>query len=217
VSWIYRILLRLPERATREELARMLPNANLDVYFATHAEPEEGYAIRDVVMFGLAESERSRRGADLLAAHNVAEFGKLMNVSHNGDRVVVHDDEWNTSPYPYQVSNSYLLDLMDDLESGDPERVLAAQLQWQPGAYRCSVPEIDLMVDIAQRTPGVMGAQIAGAGLGGCMMVLAHEDATDALAQRMRELYYGPRGLEPDVSVCIPIAGSGVIFDPRSS
>jgi galactokinase len=135
-----------------------------------------------------------------------------MNVSHDGDRVVCHDDNGSPYPYDYRVSNGYVLDLMAALESGDPERVLGAQLQWQPGAYRCSTPEIDLMVDLALRVPGVVGAQLAGAGLGGCMMVLAHRDATDSLAAAMTEDYYAPRGLEPSVSVCIPIAGSGVLL-----
>ena len=215
LSWVYRILLRLPERATRQELRAMLPDANLNVLFGTHAEPSDGYAIRDVVTYGLAECERSRMAADLLDATKVAEFGRLMNISHDGDRVVVHDADWKADPFPYHVSNSYLLDLIEHLESGDPERVISAQLQWQPGSYRCSVPEIDLMVDIAQRTTGVMGAQIAGAGLGGCMMVLAHQDAADDLMERMSRIYYAPRGLQPDVSVCIPIAGSSVLFDPR--
>ncbi|NLS77943.1 MAG: NTP transferase domain-containing protein [Chloroflexi bacterium] len=215
LSYIYRILLRLPERATRAEILRLLPEANLKPLFSTHAEPAGGYPIRGVVLFGLAECERSRIAADLLEAGRVAEFGRLMNVSHNGDRVAVYDAHWQPQPYPYQVSNAYILDLMDDLESGDPERVVAAQLQWQPGAYGCSTPEIDLMVDVARQAPGVAGAQLAGAGLGGCMMVLAHRDATEQLARRLTEIYYTPRGLEPDVAVCSPIGGSGVIGQPR--
>jgi N-acetylgalactosamine kinase len=214
---IYRILLRLPERATRDEIRAALPDFQVEPLFASHVPPEEGYPIRDVVLFGLGECERSRIAADLLAEGAVEEFGRLMNTSHDGDRVVTYDQDWNPQPHDYQVSNSYLLDLLEDLESGDPERVIPAQLQWQPGAYACSTPEIDLMVEVAKRTPGVMGAQIAGAGLGGCMMVLAHEAATADLRERMIDLYYGPRDLEPDISVCIPIGGSGVLFDPRGA
>ena len=76
-------------------------------------------------------------------------------------------------------------------------------------------PEIDLMVDVALSVPGVAGAQLAGAGLGGCMMVLAHRDATAELAERMNGAYYERKGLAPDVSVCTPIAGSGVLLSPR--
>jgi len=67
------------------------------------------------------------------------------------------------------------------------------------------------MADIAQRTEGVMGAQLAGAGLGGCIMALAREEATDQLIERLTRLYYQPGGLETQVSVCTSIAGSGVL------
>jgi hypothetical protein len=38
-------------------------------------------------------------------------------------------------------------------------------LQGQPGSYHCSLPEIDRMVHISLQTEGVVGAQLAGAGL----------------------------------------------------
>jgi N-acetylgalactosamine kinase len=104
------------------------------------------------------------------------------------------------------------LDLIDDLESGDPERVIRAQLQWQPGSYHCSVPEIDHMVDISLRTEGVVGAQLAGAGLGGCMMVLTHKDAISILVENLTELYYAPSGRPPAIMPCKPIAGSSVLL-----
>ena len=212
LSWIYRILLSLPERASREELEELLPAEELAPVFATHAPQPDGYPIRGVVLYGLAECERSRMGVDLLGSGRVNEFGRLMSVSHDGDRVVCHDEDGNPRPYRYRVSNVCILDLMAALESGDPRRVEATQLQWQPGAYGCSTAEIDLMVDLASRVEGVAGAQLAGAGLGGCMMVLAHRDAAGPLAERMCEAYYAPRGLDPDTSVCVPIAGSGVLL-----
>jgi N-acetylgalactosamine kinase len=215
LSWVYRIMLSLPEHATQQELEQLLPADELEPILATHAPVAEGYPVRGVVLFGLAECERSRVGVDLLAGGQVAEFGRMMIVSHDGDRIICHDDNGKETPYRYRVSNAYLLDLMAALESGDAERVLPAQLQWQPGAYRCSTREIDLMVDVSLRVPGVVGAQLAGAGLGGCMMVLVHRDATDALAGRMEEAYYAPKGLTPDISVCTPIAGSGVLLNAR--
>ena len=216
LSWVYRILLSLPERASREELAELLPEEVLEPILATHAPLPDGYPIRGVVLFGLAECERSRVGVDLLGSGQVEEFGRLMRASHDGDRVVSHGADGMPHPYRSPVSNAYLLDLLVDLESGDPERVLPAQLKWQPGAYRCSTPEIDLMVDIALQVPGVMGAQLAGAGLGGCMMVLARREAANALVERMQDLYYAPRGFESGASICTPIAGSGVLLDPRA-
>jgi galactokinase len=193
----------------------MLPVDQLAPLLATHAAPTDGYPVRGVVLFGLAECERSRLGADLLTRGQVLEFGRLMSASHDGDRVVCHDAAGTAMPYAYRVTNGYLLNLMAALESGDAERVIPAQLQWQPGAYRCSTPEIDLMVDTAMQVPGVVGAQLAGAGLGGCMMVLVRREQAGALVARMDEAYYGPRNIKPDMAACKPIAGSGVLLNPR--
>jgi N-acetylgalactosamine kinase len=213
LSRIYEILLRLPEQATQDELRDMLPQTELAPLLATHRPPGDGlYPIRGVVLYGLAECERSRLYADALKAGRIAEIGRLMNVSHNGDRVMRYDASGRGEPYWAPTSNSYLLDRLDDLVSGDPERVIDAQLQWQPGSYHCSVSEIDRMVDLALRTEGVVGAQLAGAGLGGCMMVLAHRDAVPALIDHLAREFYAPQDKPPAVLLCSPISGSGVLL-----
>jgi N-acetylgalactosamine kinase len=216
LSWIYKILLRLPERATREELRAMLPGVDLEPHFATHALPDDGlYPIRGVVLYGLAECERSRRYADALKSRRIDEIGRLMNVSHDGDRVSYLAADGTRQPYWAPTSNGSLLDLIEDLESEDPARVVRAQLERQPGSYHCSVPEIDHMVDLARETEGVVGAQLAGAGLGGCMMVLVRSSALPRLEQRLAEAYYAPRGKQPAILVCTPIAGSSVLLGNR--
>jgi N-acetylgalactosamine kinase len=69
------------------------------------------------------------------------------------------------------------------------------------GAYACSLPEIDRIVDIACREAGVEGAQLAGAGLGGCVMVLVQKPQTQALLKQLTAL-----GIQADVFR--PIAGA---------
>lgn len=213
LSRIYKILLRLPEQATRDQLLGMFPEEELKTLFDTHNPPEDGlYPIRGIVLYGLAECERSRIFAEALKSQHISQIGRLMNASHNGDRVASFTADGEKREYRGSVSNSYLLDLIDDLESGDPERVLRAQLQWQPGSYHCSIPEIDLMVDIATSVEGVEGAQLAGAGLGGCMMVFAHSDAVSSLAENLEKRYYKPYDKTPAILLCNPIAGSGVLL-----
>ena len=215
LSWIYRILLHLPEQATRDELRALLPDTDLDPFFATHQPPDDGlYPIRGVILFGLAECERARLYADLLKAGHLEEIGRMMNVSHDGDRVARVDALGAEAPFRAPDSNGYLLGLMEDLESGDPDRVQRAQLPTQPGCYHCSLPPLDRMVDISLGTDGVVGAQLAGAGLGGCMMVLAHRDAVRRLIRNLTEQYYESAGIPPAVLICRPIAGSGLLALP---
>ncbi|MFM8583196.1 MAG: hypothetical protein ACKOFW_17095, partial [Planctomycetaceae bacterium] len=89
-----------------------------------------------------------------------------------------------------------------------------ARLERQPGAYRASTEEVDTLVDLANAVPGVLGAQIAGAGLGGCAMILAENDAVSALCDRLHRAYYDARGLPRSVLVCRASAGSGLIDIP---
>ena len=69
------------------------------------------------------------------------------------------------------------------------------------GAYACSLPELDRIVDTARRQPGVEGAQLAGAGLGGCIMVLVQKPHTGGLLKTLTE-----QGIQADVFR--PIAGA---------
>ena len=180
---LYRMLLKLPERATREELGVWLPEDRVQRLIGRETDSTTQYPVRGVVLYGLAECERARLCPQYLRAGDMAGLGQLMCVSHDGDRVCRYDENWQAYPYLGPASNAYLLDLMVDLESGVPERVMAAQLHLQPGAYGCSMPELDLIVDIALRTAGVMGAQLAGAGLGGGIMVLVREEAIPRLEE----------------------------------
>jgi len=212
LSRIYRLLLTLPEKATLPELQAMLPKINILELCASHNPPADGlYPIRGVVLFGLSECERSAAYVQYLKQGEMDAIGQLMKISHNGDRVVSHTEDWQEIAYNNPMDNAYILDCLTDLESGLPERVIKAQLIWQPGAYSCSLPAIDLMTDIANRTAGVAGAQLAGAGLGGCMMVLCQKSAIPALQANLKEKYYAPARREPTILVCRPVAGGGLL------
>ncbi len=212
LDWLYKLLLRLPEYATRSELEKMLPAVDLQQFWQNHNPPADGlYPIRGVVLYGLAECERSARFVECLA-NNIAEAGEMMNISHNGDRVKCFDGNGNMlGDYFYDTSDAALLKLANDIQSGDAAKAEAARLWRQPGSYRCSLPEIDLMADLANSVPGVVGSQLAGAGLGGCMMVLIRSNAVNELTRVLEEKYYAPRNLKADLLHCRPIAGACAI------
>ena len=135
-----------------------------------------------------------------------------MNISHNGDRVKSFDSCGNElGDYFFDTSDKALSELISNLNSGDPAKIAASELWRQPGSYRCSLPEIDLMVDLSCNVKGVAGAQLAGAGLGGCMMVLLRNDAVKDLTGVLTEKYYKPRNLPSGLLHCRPIAGACAI------
>lgn len=210
-SRIYEMLLQLPETIRPECLFEELPEAlhgRVRQIMGTHQAPEV-YHIRSVILYGIAECLRSRNCADLLESGDYRAFGQMMGISHDGDRVAAFAGG-EQQAYDWRVPESHILDLIDDLKSEDPARVRRAQLEMQPGGYACSTPEIDFIVDLAKSVPGVIGAQLSGAGLGGCVMVLVESAATPALIQTLNEQYYQPRGLESGILVAVPVQGSMV-------
>ena len=164
------------------------------------------------MLYGLAECARSARYVDCLEKGAMDEVGEMMNISHDGDRVMrFAADGSEIGGYSFDSSNAALDKLISQIKSGDADAVEQSQLWRQPGSYRCSLPEIDRMIDLARSVKGVVGAQLAGAGLGGCMMVLLHRSAIDDLTAVLQQNYYEPCGIAPRLLQCRPIAGAGAI------
>jgi N-acetylgalactosamine kinase len=211
---IYEILLELPESMTAEQVRRLFRSHEAWHQLSGHFERAAGehvYPVRGVMWFGISECARAKAAAGCLKQENLRELGRLMRISHDGERCFQVADTLESTSFALDISDARVRALMDDATSTVPARVSRAQLAYQPGAYRCSIREIDALVDIACRTPGVLGAQIAGAGLGGCAMVLVESAAVEELTDRLRRLFYEPLELPLGVSVCTPSAGSSLV------
>jgi len=172
----------LPTKMTRRQLRRELGREfddHLKRIFASHGDPG-AYTIRDVVAFGVGECERSERAATHLARNDLEGFGRLMLFSHDGDRV---------SGTP--ACREFL--------SCDTGSVNSMPLHLLVGAYACSTENIDQLVDIARHLPGVYGAQLAGAGLGGCVMILVKRVVANRVKSVLAKTYYRPRDMVPAV------------------
>lgn len=207
---LYRMLSKLPLQITEAELFdRYGPFApeeeeKLNNALSGIENREQAFAVRPVVIYGLAECERARQCLHVLQSGDADELGLLWNISHDGDRVVRHDERWRPQPFAGDCSDAYLEGLVRDLETGSSEQQARAQMPLQTGCYACSTPEIDLIVDLALGTEGVKGAQISGAGLGGCVMILVESGRRDQIVTSLRS-----RGL--DTAVHAPVAGSGIV------
>jgi len=107
--------------------------------------------------------------------------------------------------------NAYVLQAVDALEVDDLATV--GELFYASHAslrddYAVSSPELDQLVDIARATPGVIGARLTGAGFGGCTINLVHDDAVEALRDRVMREYPSRTRLTPRVFEVLPAQGA---------
>ncbi len=207
-SEIYRIIRSLPRCAHRAELLEQLPEdrEKMRRVFRSHDEPAEGYPIRQVCLYGLCECIRADMVPACLKSGNMKRFGELMNLSHDGDRVTR-----TVNGVCVPTDNTYPDDWIDaliaDLESGDPQRIERARLWRQGGGYNVSLLEIDTLVDIALATPGVTGAGLVGAGMGGCIVAIVASQHAHDLIDNLAAQYYRPRNLPVAAEIITPVGG----------
>jgi galactokinase len=76
--------------------------------------------------------------------------------------------------------------------------------------YEISCREIDILVELAGRVEGVLGARMTGGGFGGCTINLVQADAVERFADEVGRGYKEATGLTPQFLVCRPGDGAGV-------
>ena len=192
-SKLYDMLRSLPLAASRKQLEEALPDDlhELARLFSSHEDPG-AYNLRGVILYGLSEMTRSERFMETLKNGGYDTVGKLMKISHNGDRI--------GDP---TISDNFLKRLSND----------EADLAFQCGAYACSIPQIDELCDLLDSTPGVLGSELVGAGLGGCIVALVKKDQAENIINVLNEKYYAKYGVEPGhANVYQPSQGSSVEF-----
>lgn len=55
--------------------------------------------------------------------------------------------------------------------------------------YEVSCEEIDILVDLAQAMPGVIGSRITGGGFGGCTVSIIKNDTVDTFVNEIGKAY----------------------------
>ncbi len=205
---IYRIIKTLPALVSRADILKLLPECGQEIHhvFRSHAEPLEGYPIRQVCLYGITECIRAEMAPQCLREYDMKKFGELINISHDGDRVTKLIDGRRV-PTDNSYPDERIDALISDLESGDAGRMSRAELWRQGGGYNVSLPELDLLVDIALATEGVIGAGLVGAGMGGCIVAVVEEGYTPRLIENMAEQYYRPRNLPVKAEIITPVGG----------
>lgn len=208
IAWVYRLLHALPERVTLSELLSLLPHSadRLHQLVSSVLPPSPiphtsslSFEVRGICWYGIAECERSERFGAALQRGDLHHLGELMSISHDGDRVV----RWrngNAEGYRFPTDDKTLKRLEEE----------SVPIWRQGGSYRCSTPAIDFLVDASLRA-GALGAQISGAGLGGCLMALVQRGEAERIAHQVALEYEKTFGKELTQFVAEPCHGAQVI------
>ena len=191
-SAVYKMIAALPETITRGGIKALLPEykQRLDEIFSNHKDPAV-YELRNVALYGVSECERAEQFINILKQEDYVTIGNMMKISHHGDRLGVAN-----------VSDDHLENLIANNTPFENEY----------GSYKCSTPEIDYLCDVLNATNGVLGSEIVGAGLGGCVIALIEKEKADNIIDTVNRDYYDKYGFAHAANVYSASSGSSVIF-----
>jgi galactokinase len=164
-------------------------------YNERRAECERGVA----VLAGAGEAVASLRDANLEMLDRWAV--RLGDLTYRRCRHVVEE-------------NARTLAAVEALEAGDRPALrdlFAASHASLRDLYEVSSPELDLAVEVAVATPGVVAARMTGAGFGGCTVNLVERAASGRLRAAIENSYAPATGLHAQVNTVEAVAGAGPV------
>lgn len=110
--------------------------------------------------------------------------------------------------------NGRVVHALDALESEDVETLGALLDAAHVSArddYEISCPEIEVLVQSAREVDGVYGARLTGAGWGGCMIALVHQDAVEDFQRHVQQRYRTATNRNAAIFPCKAGPGAGVV------
>lgn len=108
------------------------------------------------------------------------------------------------------TENNRTVAAADALEAGDLKTL--GRLMYEAHAsyrddFEGSVREADILVDLASREPGCIGARLTGGGFGGCTVNLVEHTHAAAFIDHLRDGYRAATGIDADIYRCHASAG----------
>jgi galactokinase len=97
-----------------------------------------------------------------------------------------------------------VLEAVKAMQAGNVEalgRLFYASHESMRDDYEVSIPEIDLLVELARATPDVYGARLTGGGFGGSVVLLVRLGCARAVANAVASRYMAQSGKTPTVLV----------------
>jgi galactokinase len=150
-----------------------------------------------VINSGVAHNHASgdyrTRRAECERAASALGVAQLRDVSLDDlPRLVLLPDPIGRRARHVVTENARVLEAVAAMKASDLRRLgglFHASHISQRDDFEVSVPEIDLLVDLAQAEPGVHGARLTGGGFGGSIVALIDREAARGAAERVVAAY----------------------------
>jgi len=209
------------------ERAMMLDCRSLEFKLLPIPEKTSLMVCNTMVKHELGKSEYNTRRAECeegvkILARKRPEIKALRDVSL--DELENESDEIPKNIYKrchhVITENQRVIDAADSLEAGDLNRfgeLMYASHESLRNDYEVSCEELDVMVDLASKLPGVYGARMTGGGFGGCTVNLVESDKADDFQKAIATGYEDRTGIKPDIYRFIPAAGADKITNGYST
>jgi galactokinase len=117
------------------------------------------------------------------------------------------------------TENQRTVEAASALQTGHVEKlheVMANSHRSLRDDYEVSCRELDIMVELAEGQPGVLGARMTGGGFGGCTINLVRADESGEFQRHISEEYQATTGLKPDIYICEASQGAQMV-EPEGS
>jgi galactokinase len=167
------------------------------------------------VKHALADGEYAKRRAECATAASWLEAASLRDISSN---------LWQTkgpslpellqSRVRHVISeNERTLGFVAALKHSDWEAagsLMYASHDSLATDYQVSCPELDTLVELARKIPGVYGCRMTGGGFGGCVVALIEKSQSKAAMEEFEQQYKKATALAPTLFLTNAVAGPKV-------
>ena len=108
------------------------------------------------------------------------------------------------------TENTRVLEYVDALQRGETQKLATLMAESHRSLrddFQVSCAELDTLVDIAARQPGVHGSRMTGGGFGGCTINLVESDHTAEFQRAVAQEYLSATGHRPDIYITVASQG----------
>lgn len=141
---------------------------------------------------------------ELQAVVDIKTLGDLTEEQFEEHKSAIKDEIRQKRAKHAVYENQRAINAVEALKANDIEKfgkLMNASHESLRYDYEVSCEEIDILVDLAQAMPGVIGSRITGGGFGGCTVSIVKNDAVDAFVGDIGKAYLEKVGHEAEFYV----------------